>query len=715
MDTTLGARVFTRGHRLGSLLTRRGLSVGVKFSLIIALSTAIVTAMSVALISHRLRAEDAVQSEAVVRATATRTCEAVQAVFESAFTIVDTTHDSLIALKDDGIAAPRVYDSLLKRMIEAGGNRFGAWLVWDAADQPIIANAAGGDRDAAARLDASGRFATYWHQNGMDMVREGLPSDVLASELFKVPYANDRSYLLEPHAIDALNGDPTLVTSFAKPLEHDGKVVGVLALDVKLDALTDALSALSLPAGASITVVSDGGVVAMATKAGLSGQRLTPANPLLWRLLFKARHGDGAEFEPTPETGTRMMTSWQAIRFAGVTNPWYLLMDVPETSLLATTSNDRYFIIGVAAAALAAILVIVLLTMNHIVAVPLKSLSSVIVGLGGGLFDYEVPGVERNDEVGDIARAIDRLQDSGVQIARLQEESGEAEYRRTLARRSELDGISVRFSRSIETVASTLGRVASTVETRSREVSTESKAAVVRLEDVSNASTVAKDSMTCVAAATDSLRATIEAIGGRTRDGRAAAEKVERHTTATDLSIVKLRGTVGEIETVALLITRVADQINLIALNATIEAARAGESGRGFAVVAQEIKALATQTAQATAEISRHVVAVQKASGEADGSIGEMKQAFAAMHSISADIAGALEIQLGATSDIGGLVKTALGGADGVATNLKALVQSSQSARNAADLMLDQSAALGHQISDLSGEVENFLHFLRAI
>jgi len=48
---------------------------------------------------------------------------------------------------------------------------------------------------------------------------------------------------------------------------------------------------------------------------------------------------------------------------------------------------------------------------------------------------------------------------------------------------------------------------------------------------------------------------------------------------------------------------RISSQINILALNATIEAARAGDAGRGFAVVAAEVKHLAAQAANASAEL----------------------------------------------------------------------------------------------------------------
>ncbi len=682
---------------------RGRLSIGARFGLIVTLGTAAILAVSSGLIYQRLRSQDELRTRQVASATAEHLQAAVRIVFESAFNVLDTTIDCLTTFKDDGITDPRVYDTMLKRMIDA--DRYGAWLVWDAADAP---------RDDGPRSDQRNKadLSMYWHQNGIEIQRDTVPPEILASDLYQVPRRSSQAYLLEPHVIEARAGDPTAVTSFAKPLEHDGKTVGVLAIDVRFDAIGDALRAISLPPGASINIVSDRGTLAMSTAGGEFGRMLSAASPDLAHAFEAAKQGNGSEVRA--DGTTSVLVSWSKIRFAGVQNPWYLIMRMPERSLGAATSEDRAFLYTMVSLAMLATLALVFFTMRRLVAVPLQKLSAIINGLGEGLFDFTVPGSERTDEVGDIARAVERLQDGSIKIARLQEENSESAYQRLVARRTEMDGISTQFSSSIEAMVTALNDVASTVESRSCEVSTRASDAVSNLGLVSQASNVAKDSMASVAAATSSLLATIGSIGDRTRKGEAVSAKVEAHAASTNRSILDLKTTIGSIEKVAALIRGVASQINLIALNATIEAARAGEAGLGFAVVAQEIKGLAMQTAKATEEISRQISAVQKASSVTDANVAEMSKSFGEMREISVEIAAALEIQLSATDAISSVVDKALGGTDDMATHVSGLVKSSEHVQSAADVMRAQSGSLSVELTGLRREVSKFLDVLRA-
>ena len=156
-------------------------------------------------------------------------------------------------------------------------------------------------------------------------------------------------------------------------------------------------------------------------------------------------------------------------------------------------------------------------------------------------------------------------------------------------------------------------------------------------------------------------------------------------------------------------IRSIAGQTNLLALNATIEAARAGEAGRGFAVVASEVKALATQTAKATEEISSQIAEVQSAAKRAVDNVGAITTVMGEIDSFTAAIASAVNQQNTATAEITENIRQAAAGTADVARGIAGTAAAGENTNRSADLVLNSANDLSRQAAELRSSVDRFL------
>ncbi|MGE5766750.1 MAG: methyl-accepting chemotaxis protein [Bacteroidota bacterium] len=230
----------------------------------------------------------------------------------------------------------------------------------------------------------------------------------------------------------------------------------------------------------------------------------------------------------------------------------------------------------------------------------------------------------------------------------------------------------------------------------------------------SSATSQASENVQAVSAAAEELSSSISEIGARAGSAGEIARNAVARAEQTVASVSGLAEAAHKIGDVVDLIQQIAAQTNLLALNATIEAARAGEAGKGFAVVAGEVKALATQTAQATDEISSQINSVQTLSGEAAKAIEAIGAVIVEISEHVTTIAAAIEEQNASTSEIARNVHEAASGADRVSSSISEVAgDAEESGRMAGDLA-SLSAVVADRSTALRGSIETFLREIRA-
>jgi methyl-accepting chemotaxis protein len=343
------------------------------------------------------------------------------------------------------------------------------------------------------------------------------------------------------------------------PVKHEGKIIGLFGLPVELGKY-------------SYEMVKDVKIGETGYPAAADLEGITFAHPDKEQILKLdlSKLDFGQELLKSPDK-TVIRYTWQGKDkiMIGVRNKEYGFL-IMSTMFLSDVSDAARSMAGVMvlfglimiAGAVIGIYYIIAMRLN-----PLERLKEIAGALAGGNVTMRYEGKLYNDEVGDMAKAINNTMDN---LERLVAEVKVAVSNLTQAVNEIANG-NENLSQRTSEQASSLEEIAATIEEATATIKQNAEHATRANQIAEKTSELAKNGNNLVSDAVVAIN-----------EINASSKRI------------------GEILT---LINEISFQTNLLALNAAVEAARAGEQGRGFAVVAGEVRNLAQRSGSAAKEI----------------------------------------------------------------------------------------------------------------
>ncbi|CUW37189.1 putative Methyl-accepting chemotaxis protein [Magnetospirillum sp. XM-1] len=392
---------------------------------------------------------------------------------------------------------------------------------------------------------------------------------------------------------------------------------------------------------------------------------------------------------------------------------------VLSSSLSTTESEARlhqvltWLVVGGIVATVLAVFGVRLI-LKRIIADPIEDMTVRMEKLARGDVSIAVPALDRQDEVGDIARAVQVFKDNTIAKQKMEAEAQTAAAVRE-QRMHRLEGLIAAFDQAVTAVLDSVSASAQQMIQTARSMVESADQALEKAGSAARQASEANQNVSTVAAAAEELSSSISEIAQQVGMSNQVAVSATKEADSVNTRVQGLAGAADKIGEIVEMITGIAEQTNLLALNATVEAARAGEAGKGFNVVASEVKNLARQTVGATEDIASQIGTIQKETDKTVRAIRGINTTISSMDGITTAIASAIEEQGAATQEIARNIDHAASGTRYVYDNINAVTQTIHETDQAAKDVLGAVETLQRQAMTLRAEVDRFLNGIREV
>ena len=456
----------------------------------------------------------------------------------------------------------------------------------------------------------SGRISYYYYrENGRTMVLPQTEDDdqefvqpyYLTSKQKKAPTFSD------PYLYSFGNQTVSMITA-SYPMMDDGRnVLGIATVDLYLDSIHKTLANVDIFETGYIVVVSETGSILYCPDLSLVGEDAKAAG-----LLYEQPSGAEEVRISSAKSfvnGSDSFTATVRHDLSAADSSFFITVVAPKNEENAVYNRLILIMFVIFVLVGVAILIVVSITTGRIVN-PLLFLTAFMkrAAVTGdiSLSDEDRRTIEKyaliKDEIGECIGSTSQFVLHIHDMEKSLRAVSEGDLTAELELLSENDMVAV----SLKTMTDRLSRMFSEINDSANQVSSGSKQVADGSQNLAEGSTVQATSIEELSSSIAEIAERTKTNAGMAMDAsrlsdtiRTDAEEGSRQMDGMIAAVKEINEASQSISKIIKTIDDIAFQTNILALNAAVEAARAGQHGKGFAVVAEEVRNLASKSAEA--------------------------------------------------------------------------------------------------------------------